>query len=217
MPKNHHLRVVAKDAPARPEVEVRSDEELVTALMSGERRLGSEICERLLHSVDAALYRIMGRRESDHDDLVQAALEQIVMTLYSGKFDGRCNLNTWASAIACNVGLHAIRRRKLERRLFVDTEGDDVEQVSRPLQAGDLERQALARQELERVRYHLAQLSPKLSHALVVHDVLGCNLVETASIVKASLSATQSRVARGRRELSERLQRDAELDRRRTR
>jgi RNA polymerase sigma-70 factor (ECF subfamily) len=199
------LRLVARDGASREnEPATRSDAELTAAVVRGEKELGAEVCTRLLHVVDATLFRMLGRRESDHDDLVQSALEQIVSTIYAGKFSGRCSLTTWASAIACHVALHAIRRRKSERKLF-----DDAEPESRSLAAGDTERQIHARQELERVREHLSQMSTKLAETLVLHDIMGFGLQETALLVKASAAATQSRLARGRKELAERLQRDA--------
>lgn len=199
------LRLVPRDdAPRDDEAATRSDAELTAAIVRGETELGAEICKRLLHVVDATLFRMLGRRESDHDDLVQSALEQVLTTIYSGKFSGRCSLTTWASSIACHVALHAIRRRKSERKVF-----DDAEAESRPLAAGDTERQLQARQELERVREHLSHMSAKLAETLVLHDMMGFGLQETARLVNASAAATQSRLARGRKELAERLQRDA--------
>src|SRR5262245_55047750 len=103
------LRLVPRDgAPRDNEATTRSDAELTAAIVRGAKELGAEVCKRLLHVVDATLFRMLGRRESDHDDLVQSTLEQILTTIYAGKFSGRCSLTTWASAIACHVALHTI-------------------------------------------------------------------------------------------------------------
>ncbi len=203
-PKTPALRVVR--APAVPTL---TDDELLEGVVRGDQRLGGELCQRLMRVVDGTLYRVMGRRESDHDDLVQSAFEQIVMTLYRGKFSRECSLTTWASAITCNVALHAIRRRRTERKIF--DEGQDVEQVSRRLPGiGDPESSVSARRELERLRFHLSQMSEKLARTLLLHDMLGCGLAETATLTGATPAATQSRLVRGRKELAQRLRKDAE-------
>src|SRR5689334_7761475 len=115
--RNPVLRVVRTTSLAEVN-EAPSDDDLLDGLIQGDRALGSELCRRMMRVVDGTLYRVLGRREADHDDLVQASFEQIVLTLSQGKFSRECSLTTWASAITCNVALHAIRRRRTERRIF---------------------------------------------------------------------------------------------------
>ena len=130
-----------------------------------------------------------------------------MLTIYRGKFARRCSLSTWAAAIASNVALHAIRKRRTERNLFDLFE--DVEEVApsmrRPLNP---EATLFARQDLERIRVHLSNMSERLSRTLVLHDVLGCDLEETAGLMGVSAAAAQSRLSRGRRELTRRLHKD---------
>jgi DNA-directed RNA polymerase specialized sigma24 family protein len=113
------LRVV--HTPPDQVSQLLSEDDLLEGLIRGDRRLGSELCRRMISVVDATLYRVLGRREADHDDLVQTSFEQLVLSLNRGKFSRECSLSTWASAITCNVALHAIRRRRTERRIFDDT------------------------------------------------------------------------------------------------
>jgi RNA polymerase sigma-70 factor (ECF subfamily) len=204
-----HLRLVDQSHlpdPAGPR-RVLSDEAVLAAILRGDATLSAEICEHLVVVVDRTLVRVLGRREADHDDLIQASLEQIVLTIYRRKFSQRCSLSTWAAAIASNIALHAIRKRRTERRLFDAFE--DVEEaapsVRRPTNP---EATFMARQELQRVRLHLSAMSERLSRTLVLHDVLGCDLEETASIMGVSAAAAQSRLSRGRRELGRRLQKE---------
>lgn len=193
-------RPAYRDEPRTP----LSDEAVVAAIVSGNTAMSAEICGHLVAVVDTTLVRMLGRRESDHDDLVQSALEQILLSIQRGKFAQRCSLSTWAAAIAANIALHAIRKRRVERSLFDWFE--DVEAVApsaRRLQ--NPEGTLLARQGLERVRIHLSRMSERLARTLVLHDVLGCDLDETASLLGASPVATQSRLSRARRELAKRL------------
>jgi RNA polymerase sigma-70 factor (ECF subfamily) len=186
-----------------------SEQALVDGIARGDRSLAAELCRRLTRVVDATIYRVLGGREHDHDDLVQTSFERIVSGLYAGKFSQRASLSTWAAGIACNVALHAIRRRRTERRLFDGSR--DVEEASTLVHAqNDPEREAHTRSELQRLRGHLSRMSDKLAETLLLHDMLGCSLTETAEVLGVSEAAAQSRLVRGRRELSERLQRDAE-------
>lgn len=199
------LRVVpnATDAGRR-----LADDELLAGLARADVEISAELCRRLLRTVDATLCRVLGGRDVDHEDLVQTTFEQIVKTLHGGKFGQECSLSTWAAAIACNVALQAIRRRRSERRVFDVSLG--LEQLEgRPGSAADAESQVASRRELARVRFHLSQMSEKLSRALLLCDVVGCSQAEVAEILKISVAAAQARVVRGRQELSERLARDA--------
>ena len=85
-----------------------SDEELIDAVQRGDHQVASVIYERLVGVVDHTLYRVFGRREVDHDDLVQAAFEQIVVTLSRRSYARACSLRTWASSIASHVGFNAL-------------------------------------------------------------------------------------------------------------
>lgn len=200
--RNRVLRVVRTPTP--PSLD---EQALIDGLANRDPTLGSELCQRLMHVVDGTLFRVLGGREADHDDLVQVSFEQIVLSIYRGKFSRECSLATWASAITCNVALRAIRSRRTERKLFDPTQ--DVEQIGARLSGPrDPEAQLSSRNELDRLRYHLSRMSEKLAEALLLHDVLGCELAETATLVGASVAATQSRLVRGRKELAARIHQD---------
>jgi RNA polymerase sigma-70 factor, ECF subfamily len=194
------LRVVARGSgpPAPP----RPDEELIDAVKRGDARVSAEIYDRLLPVVDHTLYRVFGRREPDHDDLVQAAFEQIIVTLFRQSYARACSLRTWASTVASHVGLNALRARRRERRVL-----DRCVEVQEDLSSApiDLERELGARAELEQLRCQLAGMSSTRAHTVFLHDVLGHELAEIALITGVSVAAAQSRLVRGRRELHRRL------------
>ena len=182
-----------------------SDAEIIDAFARGDRRAAALVYDRLLVAVDSTLYRVIGRREADHDDLVQAAFEQIIITLTRRRFAGGCTLHGWAAAITCNVALNAIRSRRRSRRVF-DT---DAEAESRGGRAHhDVEAQVSARRELERLRGHLAAMDPDRAQTVLLHDVFGTSLAETAKLTGVSMTAAQSRLARGRKDLRERMIRE---------
>jgi RNA polymerase sigma-70 factor, ECF subfamily len=205
VPRHHRspLRVVPGGSPT-PAPASASDEEIIEAFARGDRRAGELIYDRLVGVVDATLYRVVGRREADHDDLVQAAFEQIIVTLARRSFAGGCTLSGWAASIACHVGLNAIRSRRRARRVF-STEHDGEAEAARHAEPRDVEAQVIARREMDRVRVQLAEMDPGRAVTVFVHDVLGVSLAETAKLTGVSVAAAQSRLVRGRRDLRQRL------------
>jgi RNA polymerase sigma-70 factor (ECF subfamily) len=175
----------------------------VDAVQRGDAQVASLLYDRLLGAVDHALYRVFGRREHDHDDLVQAAFEQIVLTLSRRSYARACSLQTWASTIATHLAFNALRSRRRERRIFDRDPNTTTE--SEPVSTADLERTAGARADLERVRSSLIQMKPERAETVFLHDVLGHDLAEIALMTRVSVSAAQSRLVRGRRELRRRL------------
>jgi RNA polymerase sigma-70 factor (ECF subfamily) len=179
------------------------DEALIDAVQRGDAKLGADLYERLIRVVDCTLYRVLGNRDPEHGDLVQTAFEQIVVTIAQRKYARACSLTSWASAITCNVALNALRSRRTERKYIArGLEQGLLEEVE---QARDVERELLARREIERVRIELSQMSEERSEVLLLHDMLGKDLSEISVLLNISVSAAQSRLVRGRRELESRL------------
>lgn len=181
---------------------IPSDEELIAAVERGDDRRAGALYDRLVTVVDHTLYRVFGRREPDHDDLVQAAFEQIVLTLSRQSFARACSLKTWASTVAAHVGFNALRSRTRERNVL---DRETVVDSERGPSSGDFERQAAARSQLEQVRAFLLEMKPAQAQALFLHDVLGHDLAEIAVMTGTSVAAAQSRLVRGRRELYRRM------------
>jgi len=177
------------------------DRELLSALASGDPRAGLALYDRLIRVVEWTVLRIMGQRSGEHEDLVQTAFEQIVITLHAERYAMRCSLTSWASAVSCHVALNALRSLRRQRALH--TESIDHRPLSHP--RVDPENQLAAREALERIRAELARMNPARAEALVLHEVNGLALPELASVLGISVMAAQSRVSRGRRELMARL------------
>lgn len=179
-----------------------SDERLIEAVESGDHRLAGELYDRLIGVVDHTLYRVFGRREPDHEDLVQAAFEQIVLTLSRQSFARACSLKTWASTVTSHVGFNALRSRRRERAVLDRQIEAEPESAA---SAADIERQAAARAELERMRDQLIAMKSEHAQTVFLHDVLGHELAEIALMTDVSVAAAQSRLVRGRKELYRRM------------
>jgi RNA polymerase sigma-70 factor (ECF subfamily) len=179
-----------------------SDEQLIEAVEKGDHALAGELYDRLVGVVDHTLYRVFGRRETDHEDLIQTAFEQIVLTLSRQSFARACSLKTWASTVTSHVGFNALRSRRRERAVL-DRQAE-AEPDSSP-GAADVERQTAARAELDRMRGHLVSMKAEHAQAVFLHDVLGHDLAEIALMTNVTVAAAQSRLVRGRKELYRRM------------
>ena len=192
------LRVVAggSERVARP----LTDDELVDAVERGDADVPEALYSRLSGPVEATLFKVFGKRDRDHDDLVQAAFEQILLSLARRRFARACSLKSWAMSITTNVALNALRKRCTERRhVATQQESQEFEVASC---APDPERAA----QLSALRDELAELSPITAQVLLLHEVMGCGLAEVAALTGLSPSAAQSRLVRGRLELKRRLE-----------
>lgn len=180
-------------APSRED-----DEALLDAFERGDLTTAERLYDRLERVVNATLLKVMGERGQDHDDLVQVAFEQILLTLARKKFARACSLSSWAASVTTHVALNAIRKRQYERRNVVS----DPER-SETAESGGLgpERSAI----LSALRAELGKLPAVTASVLVLHEVMGHDLAEIAVLTGLSVSAAQSRLVRGRAELRRRL------------
>ena len=197
------LRLVAAQEPAQtpsPAGAV-SDATLLAALERRERSASAEFYQRARPIIDRTLTRLVGGRDADYEDIAQAALYELVST--SGHFRGECPLDAWLSIVTARVAYRHIRRRRLERRFF-------ARPLEEPLQSV-LPVAFAARQALDKIRAHLGRMDVKRAWAFLLHDVYGYELGQIGEIMGSSVSAAQSRLVRGRRELHERIRKDPRL------
>jgi RNA polymerase sigma-70 factor (ECF subfamily) len=173
---------------------------------AGEVGVATVLCDRVWPQVDRTIRRLLGHRDADRDDVAQVALIELVDTI--GRYRGDCSLDSWAQTITSRVIFKHIRRRRVERRIFSDLLVEDALELSGGV---NTEHQSASRQLLARVAGHLDVMNAPRAWAYVMHDLMGYDLREVARMTEASVSATQSRLVRGRRELHERIALDPAL------
>lgn len=182
------------------------DSELLAAIKRGDANAAAAFHDRVRPQVDRTIGRLLGRRDVDHEDMAQLALIEIIYTI--DRYRGTCSLDTWASTLTAHVVYKQLRRRQTERRLFAGLAADGDLFLLSPRKTG---RDVMARDAMLRVIDHLNAVEPSRAMTYALHDVLGYDLRETAQITGVSVSAAQTRLVRGRRELHERIASDLDL------
>jgi RNA polymerase sigma-70 factor (ECF subfamily) len=182
------------------------DSVLIAGLKARDPSLSGAFYDRVRPIIDRSLMRLLGVRDHEYEDVAQRTLHDLVDGIDS--FRGDCPLNAWISIVTGRIVFRTIRRRRLERRIFSDVELGDTF-----VAPGSIVGTLAARQALERLRGELEQMDYDRAWTFLLHDVHGYNLKEIGEITGVSLSAAQSRLVRGRREIHEHIRNDQVLAR----
>lgn len=208
-PVNRAPLMLVPAAPAaieEPGAPSPDDNTLLAGVKARDASVSRAFYARIRPIVDRTLSRLLGPRDNEYEDVAQRALFELVSTI--GRFRGDCPLDAWTSIVTARVAYRTIRRRRAERRLFVDEAAPDTSPATRS-HAGAV----AARQAIERVRVELERMNADRAWTFLLHDVYGYDLKEVGQITGVSLSAAQSRLVRGRREIHERIKQDVALAR----
>jgi RNA polymerase sigma-70 factor (ECF subfamily) len=196
----HPLRLLHGAVPAEDE----SDATLLESVRAGNAQAAGAFHDRIQPIVSRTVSRLLGYRDPDYDDVTQQALIELVLTV--DRFLGQCPLDAWTSIVSARVVYRHLRRRKIERRLFVLQGLDSVESTARASS-----NHATLRITIRRIEALLEAIEPKKAWTFVLHDVHGYSLAEIAEITGASLAAVQSRLVRARKELHSRISETSDL------
>jgi RNA polymerase sigma factor (sigma-70 family) len=169
--------------------------------------MGTVELTRLREVVESALRRVTSRRDSEYEDLVQSALEGVLLALGSGGIDIQ-HPAQWVAAVARNVAIDQLRARTRSQRFFTRDDVDGEFEPTSPV-ASEPEHLTQVREELRQLDAALRALGPRRVLVVYLHDVLGYRLSEVADEVGTSVAAAQSRRVRGRRALVRYMRRES--------
>ncbi len=200
------------DSGARPllpfpsiPVPALDDSELLAAMRGADPTAATAFHDRVRPQIDRTIARLLGRRDADHEDLVQLAMIELVYTI--DRYRGECSLDAWTSTLTARVVYKQIRKRQTERRILGTLDAEDYVARSAP----STDREAVARDLMQRVRKHLDAIDENKAWTFLLHDACGYDLQEIAQITGVSVSAAQARLVRGRREVHERIAADPDI------
>jgi RNA polymerase sigma-70 factor (ECF subfamily) len=177
---------------------------MLRAVRSNDPTAATAFHDRVRPQVDRTILRLLGRRDVDHEDLVQLSLIELIYSI--DRFRGDCSLDSWTSTVTAHIVYKHLRRRGTERRIFTAPPAAEPPTSGRGPSADVMMRGLVAR-----IRTHLDGIAEAKAWAFLLHDVCGYDLREAAEIMNVSVAAAQQRLVRGRRELRELIGADPEL------
>jgi RNA polymerase sigma-70 factor (ECF subfamily) len=173
---------------------MRTDAELITAAMAGDRAAMDALLRSHHDRVYAVCRRITGN-DADAADATQEALIAIVRGL--GRFDGRSAFSTWVYRIATNASLDELRRRKRRPMAIVD---DPVAHELPDHDGGDRIDGLGDRMAIDAA---LRLVPEDFRVPLVMRDVCDLDYAEIAETLDIPIGTVKSRIARGRGALAQ--------------
>lgn len=186
---------ITRPFSATPEDDRESD--LIRRILAGARELFYD----LIAPYERRLYlaaRTLLQSDADAEDVAQETLLKAFRSL--GQFRGESKFSTWLLRIALNEARMRLRKKReisIEDLAPKDEDGDYT-----PIQLADwreIPLEALARKEM---REHLAsavrELPEKYREALVLRDIQGLSIAETAQTLDISISNVKTRLFRAR-------------------
>lgn len=189
---------------ARRIAQQTDDLELIEAARSGDRYALDQLLRRHYDRIHAVTRRIAGATR-DGDDATQEALIKIVRAL--PHFDGRSSFGTWAYRIATNAALDELRKRKRRPALHAVRDDDSGEIQLQPVDE-------MAERAIDSIADRLAiddalgALPEDFRLAVVLRDVGDLDYSEIADVLEIPVGTVKSRIARGRKLLTDELRLD---------
>ncbi|MEA1902807.1 MAG: sigma-70 family RNA polymerase sigma factor [Actinomycetota bacterium] len=170
------------------------DAELLARVVAGDHEAFNEIMRSHEDRVFSVCLRIMGNREHALD-----ATQETFLTVFrkAEQFKGDSALGTWIYRIAVNTCYDLLRKQK---RRPSEPMPEHFEPADHSAEE-EVEAAAL-RPEIRRA---LGSIPPEFRSAVVLADIEGMSLLDTAQILGVPVGTVKSRVFRGRRLLAKQL------------
>ena len=185
-------------AAGRPDMDARSDEELMTAIGQGDQRAFAGLVERHSRRAAALAARITLNR-GDAEDVVQEAFLRVWIKAPNWRPQDRtggAQFSTWFHRILVNL---SIDRRRKPATDGLDAAGELADQKPSALDT-------LAESETSRrVAAAVADLPERQRAALALCHFEGMSNIEAAEVLGLSVGAVESLLVRARRALKESL------------
>lgn len=187
-------------SPKKPEDGMPPDEELVPRARAGDTRAFDDLVRRYQRRIYALAYNMTSNRE-DADDIAQETFSKAYRSLK--RFHGRSSFYTWLYAIASNLSLNLLRKRKRRPQASLDAL-DEEGFTNDPAFAddgilADIPRRVRAREIQQKLNDCLLMLSEDHRAVVTMHDIEGVPHGDIARILGVSEGTVRSRLFYARR------------------
>ncbi len=187
-----HTSIVEQQRP--------SDEQLVFDARSGDQQAFAELCLRYRGML---LNRIFGivRHKQDAEDVLQETLLKAYQHLQT--FRGACSFSTWLLAIATNMSLMLLRKRKALRMNGGELVTEDGETLVVDFRdpAPNPEQRCMMFQTSQKLNRAVAKLSPQVQTLLKMYFTSELRLKDAAKFLGIPVATAKSRLLRARQKL----------------
>ncbi|MFB9726052.1 RNA polymerase sigma factor SigM [Haloechinothrix salitolerans] len=169
-----------------------TDADLIAAHAAGDPTAFSEIVRRHKDKMWAVALRTL----RDHEEAADALQEAFISAFRAaGKFRAESAVSTWLHRIVVNACLDRIRKRQAKPTVPLP----DTDEYREPASPGD----SMAQRETRMlISDALAELPDEQRVPIVLVDVEGYSVAETASLLGVAEGTVKSRCARGRAKLA---------------
>lgn len=200
---------MTRSAKAHATAELAADDPCLAGCRAGR----PEAIETLFRTYGGMVEGVIGRLVGptpDFEDLVQTTFLEAMGNL--SRFRGEAKLSTWLCGIAVHVAHHHLRAGKVRRHVPLELVTDD--HLSPPpalVDQGAADQGIDGRRLATRLHEVLDRISPKKRIALLLYVMEDRSVEEIAALMRASQTATRSRMFFARRELRKLIRADVEL------
>jgi RNA polymerase sigma-70 factor, ECF subfamily len=178
------------------------EQTIINRCKEGDKTAFPQLFSLYRHLIECAVFRIVRDREIGKD-VVQEVLIRIYRNVHT--FDGRCKISTWIYRIAVNESLRAAGKMG-----GVEWESDDILSAY-PSDEPHALTGLIDQENRNMINTLLAELSPEYKTVITLHYFAGMSGEEIASTLKVPVGTINSRIARGRDSLREKIKKTMEL------
>ncbi len=181
-----------------------SDEELVSAVLGGDRERFGDLVERYQGRLNNYLVRLLRNLDEAHE-LAQEVFLKVYQAL--DRYDPRYRFSTWLFRVAQNAAIDQIRRRRLKLVSMHRTDDGDEEGRDWDLPSGEggpyralrnVERGSAIQDAIEALPWEYREL-------IVLRHYGELSYEEIASLKEMPLGTVKNKLFRGRQMLKEKL------------
>jgi RNA polymerase sigma-70 factor, ECF subfamily len=209
------LEVFAMNAKLNPQTTPAAatpaaDDDLVFAAKSGDPMAFTELWRRYSKRMLSTIMRITHNYE-DAEDALQDSFLRVYLHLTD--FRGQSKFSSWMTSIAINSALMSLRRRRSRQFFSIDSHAtelpSDYREPESPLPSA--EDQCIRRQQMHHLGTAIARLPGSLRGVMEIRLSQASGIDQVATTAGLSLSATKSRLMRGKNELRRTMNRRGQL------
>ena len=178
---------------------------MIAAIIAGDRELYHALIRPYEHSVYRVALSLM-REEADAEDVAQEAFLKAYRSLAS--FRGEAKFGSWVTRIAINEARRRLKHRNTWKMDSIDEPQEEGGQISPAILRDwrEIPCEALERKEIRQMLENaIGGLSDIYRGVVVLRDIEGLSIEETAEALTISIAAVKVRLHRARLQLQKEL------------